>query len=116
MLAELVSEADGQSRASFESVSVWGPVVAAMLLDLADLFSFGPQGLFIGMIAGSALGWRIAATSGFSSKGRLICAALAAVYCIVPFTELLPLATMLTTASRVMSALSIVRRLRGLSS
>ena len=92
---------------------MWGPVLAAMLLDLADLFSFGPQGVLIGLVAGSGLGWRIAAASGFSSKGRLVCAGLAALYCILPFTELLPLATMATTASRVMSALSILRRLRG---
>ena len=92
---------------------MWGPILAAILLDLADVLSFGPQGLLIGALAGSALGWRIAAGCGMSSKGRLIAAGLAALYCFLPFTELLPLATMVTTASRVMSALSLIRRFRG---
>ncbi len=111
-LADVVVD-DRSTNTGFRSVSMWAPVLAAILLDIADVLSFGPQGLFIGTIAGSALGWRIAAASGFSSKGRLVCAALAAIYCIMPFTEILPVATMLTTASRVMSALSLVRRFRG---
>jgi hypothetical protein len=110
-LAEALPAAERQDG-SFQSNAMWAPVFAAMLLDLADLFSLGPQGLLIGLFVGSALGWRIASTSGFSRKGRLICAALAAVYCMLPMTELLPLATMLTTASRVVSALSLLRRFR----
>jgi len=111
-LQELRSEFDSGTD-SHRSTAVWGPVLAAILLDFADLLSFGPQGLLIGLVAGSALGWRIAAASGFSVKGRLICAGLAALYCMVPFTELLPMATIVTTVSRVISAISLVRRFRG---
>lgn len=93
-----------------DSAKVWAPVLAAMLLDVADLLSLGPQGLFVGLVIGSTLGWRIAAMSGFSAKGRMICAGLAALYCMFPFTELLPLATMLTTASRILTVARLFRR------
>jgi hypothetical protein len=105
---ELRAAGQGTSRA--ESIAVWGPILAAMLLDVADLFSLGPQGLVIGMLAGTTLGYRIAVASGFAAKGRLACAALGALYCFLPLTELLPLATMLTTASRVLAAISLLRR------
>lgn len=102
-----------RSTGAHQSAAMWGPVLAAILLDVADVLSFGPQGILVGLVAGSALGWRIAAASGFSAKGRLICAGLAALYCFVPFTEALPLATIVTTASRALNALALVRWMRG---
>jgi hypothetical protein len=98
----LVTSAERRtSDAAASGAAAWAPLVAAMLLDVADFLSLGPQGVVIGLLVGTALGWRVAATSGLSAKWRLASAAAAAVYCMLPGTELVPLASVLTTALRV---------------
>jgi hypothetical protein len=78
----------------------WGPLLAAMLLDVADLVSFGPQGVPIGLLIGSTLGWAVAAQLGMGRGVRLMSAVAGAVYCMVPGTELIPLASIATAVAR----------------
>lgn len=73
--------------------AVVGPVIAGMLLDLVDLATFGPVGLYGGFLVGAALGWWLGGQYGLTGRGRLLAAVGAAVYSATPATEWLPLGT-----------------------
>lgn len=75
------------------------PLLGSLLIDLADFFSLGPQGLILGLAVGAPCAWWVAKSLGFSQGVRLLLAGCAAIYCAVPFTELVPAATLLTTLS-----------------
>jgi len=75
------------------------PFLGSLLIDLADFFSLGPQGLILGLAVGAPCAWWVAKSLGFSQGMRLLLAGCAAIYCAVPFTELVPAATLLTTLS-----------------
>ena len=100
------SEAKIESHGWSQFVPIVGPLWGGLLLDVADFFSFGPQSLVIGALAGAPLGWWIASLLGASQKWRLIAALAAIVYCILPATELLPLAT-------IASAVGVLARATG---
>jgi hypothetical protein len=74
----------------------WAPIVAALAIDLADFATAGPLGLVAGLFVGGVLTTIVARASGAKRSHVLILALLGALYCAVPVTELLPLATMLT--------------------
>jgi uncharacterized membrane protein YeaQ/YmgE (transglycosylase-associated protein family) len=70
------------------------PIMGGVILDCADLATYGPAGLVTGMIVGCTVGWLISDFYDYSKQGRLIFAILAGVYCATPGTFFLPLATM----------------------
>lgn len=72
----------------------FGPVAAGMLLDLIDLATFGPIGLITGLPVGAAAGWWMASALGVEKKNRRWFALAAAIYCTIPFTAVIPLATL----------------------
>ena len=75
------------------AAAVAAPLFGAMLLDLADLFSLGPQAVPLAILVAAPLGWGIAAALGLSRNGRLGSALVAGVYCLLPGMELIPAAT-----------------------
>lgn len=77
-----------------------GPLAGCMLLDLADFLTFGPIGLLIGVPVGGAIGWWLGSMYGFGRTGRTILAILSGIYCTIPFTELLPIATIVGAVAR----------------
>jgi hypothetical protein len=77
-----------------------GPIAGGLILDLVDLATFGPIGLFGGWILGAAVGWWIASIYGFSKQAKITLATLAGLYCMVPFTEPIPLATIVSAIAR----------------
>src|SRR5687767_3677190 len=93
LMPETSEPVNGQSHGWAQAVPIVGPLWGGLLLDVADFFSFGPPGLVIGPLAGAPLGWWIASLLGASQKWRLAAALAAIVYCVLPATELLPLAT-----------------------
>ncbi len=74
----------------------WAPILAAMAIDLADLAMIGPLGLVAGLFVGFALTLVLARASGASWSLALGLALLGGVYCMLPITDLVPLATCLT--------------------
>ena len=42
------------------------PILGGLILDFADLATFGPVGLYTGMIVGGTIGWLISGIYGFS--------------------------------------------------
>lgn len=75
---------------------VLGPLAGGMILDAADLVTIGPVGVFAGMIVGCTVGWWVSSIYQESKKSRLIWSALAGVYCTIPFTAIVPLATIIS--------------------
>lgn len=69
------------------------PILGGIILDCADLATYGPMGLFTGMIVGFTVGWLISDFYGYSRKGRVVFSLLAGIYCTIPGTFFLPLAT-----------------------
>ena len=76
------------------------PILGGLILDFADLATFGPVGLYAGMIVGGIVGWLISGIYGFSNKGRLIFSFLAGIYCTIPGTFFLPLATVIAATAK----------------
>lgn len=70
----------------------WAPIIAALAIDLADLISAGPHGLVIGGVLTTAF----ALACGARARRAIVLGLLGAVYCALPLTEAVPLATMLT--------------------
>ena len=76
------------------------PIFAALAIDLLDLATFGPLGLYVGMILGAAVGFWLTPLLGFPPHRRWLSALATGVYCTLPLTGLLPLATLASLVSR----------------
>lgn len=73
----------------------FGPIFAGMLIDLVDLATFGPLKRFVGLPAGALAGYWMASIFKLPIKQRLLCALAAAIYCVIPGLEFIPVATLL---------------------
>lgn len=78
----------------------FGPVVAGLIIDLVDLSTFGPIGLVLGLPVGAFAGFWMGKALGLETKPSLLCALAAGIYCTIPGTEMLPLATIVGAAAR----------------
>lgn len=72
----------------------FGPVVAGLIIDAVDIVTFGPFGLVLGVPIGAAAGYWLARSLRLDTNPSWLCALIAAVYCTIPGTELLPLGTL----------------------
>lgn len=77
-----------------------GPLAGGMIIDFVDFATFGPIGLVLGPVLGGLAGWWVSSIYHFGTRGRIVVATLAAIYCTIPFTELLPLATLVAAVAR----------------
>ena len=77
-----------------------GPLGAGIVLDLLDLATFGPIGIFAGTLVGGCAGWILGGFEAFDRSLRIAFAICAAAYMTIPFTEMIPVATMLVLVAR----------------
>lgn len=82
----------------------FGPIAAGMIIDLIDLATFGPIGLFVGLPVGALAGFWLGWCLGLTRRACTACALAAAVYCTIPFTEILPLGTLVGAYARFMDS------------
>lgn len=75
-----------------------GPALGGLALDVVDLTTFGPLGLYLGLLVGASIGWWLACL--YQLGNRWLWAIAAGVYCALPFTEFFPLAALLGAAAR----------------
>src|SRR3954462_15836537 len=87
----------------WKSAGAGAPLVGAMLLDLADLLSLGPQALPLALFVAAPLGWAIARGLGLSRNWRLASALVAGADCLVPGTGLIPAATVTSLLAQLVS-------------
>jgi len=76
------------------------PLFAALAIDLLDLATFGPVGLYTGLVLGAIVGFWLAPLLGFPAHRRWLSALVVGVYCTLPLTGLIPLATLASVVSR----------------
>lgn len=77
-----------------------GPVLGGLVLDLADLVTLGGLGLWVGFPVGVLVGWWIASFYSMRRRTRVLLALAAGLYCMLPFTSFLPLATLVGACGR----------------
>ncbi len=77
----------------------FGPLAGAIILDLVDLASFGPLGIG-GLFVGGFVCWWILSTYNISKNMRILISILGGVYCMLPLTEIIPLATIISAIAR----------------
>ncbi len=71
----------------------FGPLAGGYLLDVMDLATWGPVGFYLGPVIGGLLGWWLSTVYQLGWLAQLIVMTLTAAYCLMPGTELLPVAT-----------------------
>ena len=72
----------------------FGPVMAGLIIDLVDLATFGPMGLAFGFILGGGVAWYLCRLYGLSLRQKLLWSLAAGIYCTIPFTEFIPVGTL----------------------
>lgn len=77
-----------------------GPLAGGFILDFMDLVTFGPLGFYAGPLIGALIGWWITSIYRFSIPSRVLWAVLAALYCAIPGTEFIPVATLISALAR----------------
>ncbi len=78
----------------------FGPVVAGLIIDFVDLATFGPIGLYLGLPIGAFAGYWMGRALGLATKPSLLCAGAAGIYCMIPGTEWIPIATLVGAGAR----------------
>ena len=78
----------------------FGPVVAGLVIDFVDLATFGPIGTYLGLPIGAFAGYWMGRALGLDRKPSLLCALLAGIYCMIPGTEMIPVATVVGALAR----------------
>lgn len=78
----------------------FGPVVAGLIIDFVDLATFGPIGQYLGLPIGAFAGYWMGRALGLERKPSLLCAFLAGIYCMIPGTEMIPVATVVGALAR----------------
>ena len=78
------------------------PFAMGMLIDMADVLTFGPVGLRFGLVIGGILGWVLAIVLGFPPRYRWLAIALSGIYCALPGTAVFPLGTTLAVLSQLL--------------
>jgi uncharacterized ion transporter superfamily protein YfcC len=79
-----------------ESAGGWAPILTALAIDLADLAMIGPTGIVMGFGVGFALTFMLTFATGVPLRRAGVLSVLAGIYCMLPITDVVPLATMLT--------------------
>jgi hypothetical protein len=100
--------AENQEQAPYSDVAplgrrlnrAFGPIVAGIIIDLVDLATYGPIGYVLGLPVGGLAGYWMGRCLGLERKACLFCALAAGVYCTIPYTETIPLATLVGAYAR----------------
>jgi hypothetical protein len=95
---DLAPEEGGTRGSKRKTLAPW---VAGLILDGLDLATAGPVGIYGGFIVAFFVGWWLASQFGYKRGGRLLIAILSAVYIATPFTEIVPVATVLALLARL---------------
>ncbi|MHC4926350.1 MAG: hypothetical protein ACYTER_03285 [Planctomycetota bacterium] len=77
-----------------------GPIAGGLILDFVDLATLGPIGLVVGPFLGFATGFWICSAYRFSIWTKISLSLLAGLYCMIPMTGPLPLATLVAACCR----------------
>lgn len=71
------------------------PLAAGVVIDLLNLATRGPRGMLLGLALGLGVGYYLGRRLGLERSRSLGLGSLCGIYCALPGTELLPLATLI---------------------
>jgi len=73
---------------------VFGPVIAGLLIDMIDLALWGPMGVLLGLFIGGGMTWYLTSFFQIRPAARIAWTLAAGIYCALPFTQFVPLGTL----------------------
>ncbi len=89
------SESKASTSGAFSRLNrALGPVMAGLIIDGIDLITLGPIGVVVGLPVGAMAGYWLGRSMRLEKKTSVLCAVVAAIYCTIPGTEILPLGTL----------------------
>jgi len=101
MEPEVISPEGKESEGFFGRLEgAFGPIVAGMIIDAIDIATFGPFGIFVGMIVGGTAAYWMCSIYRLPIYQRFLWALAAGLYCTVPRTEFIPIATLIGAFAR----------------
>ena len=77
-----------------------GPILGGLALDLVDLATLGALGLYVGFPLGAGVAWWLSGLYRIETRVRATLAVLTGIYCMIPTTHFLPLATVVGALGR----------------
>jgi hypothetical protein len=72
-----------------------GPVISGLIIDVLDFATFGGAGAIFGLLLGTPAGWYLARNLGLDHRRSLYVALGCGVYCMIPVTSPIPIATLI---------------------
>jgi hypothetical protein len=97
-----MDEEDGQGEGGGAAGvgRAFGPIIAGAIIDVLDLATFGAYGLYAGFVLGLVAGVWLCRYMGLRWKTSLGLGVLCGVYCTVPVTTPIPVATLIGAFAR----------------
>lgn len=93
-----VERLDGSGESQKEDLRLGqaiGPVISGLIIDVLDLATLGGVWAVLGLLLGVPAGWYFARNLGLDRKRSLYVGLACGVYCAIPFTSPIPLATLI---------------------
>ena len=78
----------------------FGPIVAGAIIDVLDLATFGSVGMYAGLVLGLMAGTWLCRYMGLNWKRSLSIGVACGVYCTIPITTPIPVATLIGAFAR----------------
>ena len=72
-----------------------GPVISGLIIDVLDFATLGGALAVFGLLLGALAGWYLARNLGLDRKRSLYVGLACGVYCMIPVTSPIPLATLI---------------------
>lgn len=93
-----VERLDGSGEPQGEDLHVGpaiGPVISGLIIDVLDFSTRGGALAVLGLLLGVLAGWYLARNLGLDRKRSLYVGLACGVYCMIPVTSPIPLATLI---------------------
>jgi hypothetical protein len=92
---ERLDDSGEPQKEDLRLVRAIGPVISGLIIDVLDFATLGSAGAVLGFLLGVPAGWYLARNLGLDRKRSLYAGLACGVYCTIPVTSPIPLATLI---------------------